>query len=296
MHELGYRPNRVARGLRARRTCTIGLIVPDNANPYFAELSWHIEQAGVAAGFGIMLCNTGNLPGLEASCVEVFLEKRVDGIILVSGSEASKALHQVVSANVPLVLLSREVPGANADVLVLDNRLGGALAARHLLDLGHRRIAYIGRESAISPSVARLEGFRTVLAESEVPLTSEHIVAAYSRAEDGYRAAMSLLRRDPGLTGIFAFNDIIALGALRAAHDCGYKVPETMSIVGFDDISLANLSVPRLTTISHSMAEMGRQAVELITERLDSPDQGPKRNVLPVSLVVRESTAACPPQ
>jgi len=291
MQELDYRPNALARGLRSKRSSTIGLIVPDSANPFFAEVAWHIARAAAGAGFGLMLCNTGNLPSLESAQIELLLEKRVDGIILVSGTGSAKPLENAVCARIPLVLLAREVPGVEADVLVVDNHRGGGLVASHLLGLGHRRLGYIGRESTLSPSSARLEGFQRTLMAAGVPLTEESVVSAYSRPEDGYHATLALLGRAPDITAIFAFNDIIALGVIRAAYDLGRRIPESLALVGFDDISLADLSVPRLTTVRPPVTEMGRLAVSLIAERLASQDLPPRRHVLPVELVVRESTA-----
>lgn len=293
MEKLSYRPNGLARGLRRQSTSTIGLVVPDSANPFFAEVAWRIEQAAAAMGFGTMLCNTGGLPQFETSSLNLLAEKRVDGIIIVSNGSDARPLKETVGAGIPLVQIVREVPGIESDVLVADNFRGGSLVASHLLELGHKEMGYVGREPAISPSRSRLEGFRSTLETAGIDMHSGYVVSACSLPEDGYRATISLLERYPEITAIFAYNDITAFGVIRAAFDCGYPVPDRLSVVGFDNISMADLSVPRLTTVSTagSLAELGRVAVVMIAERLTNPDHPPKHHVLPVHLVVRESTA-----
>lgn len=292
MERLAYRPNGLARGLRRQSTSTIGLVVPDSSNPYFAEIAWRIEQAAAAVGFGTMLCNTGGLPQFETTSLNLLAEKRVDGIIIVSNGMDARPLKETIEAGIPLVQIVREIPRINSDVLVADNFRGGSIVASHLLELGHREMGYVGREPAISPSRNRLEGFRSTLANAGIDMHSGYIVSTCSLPEDGYRATVSLLKSRREITAIFAYNDITALSVIRAALDFGYAVPDRLSVVGFDNISLADLSVPRLTTVNTagSLAEMGRAAVVLITERLAHPDHPPKHHVLPVHLVVREST------
>ncbi len=291
MAELGYRPNGVARGLRSNRTRTVGLVVPDNANPFFAEVAWHIEQVSIAMGFGTMICNTGGLAHLEASSMELLLEKRVDGIILVSTCGDLAGPEAAVAAGVPLVLIDREVGALPVDAVLVDNRQGGWLAAQHLLELGHRRVGCVAGPAALSSSVDRLEGFRDGLASAGVAVGDEQVVIGGFRLEDGYREALALLDRDPSMTAVFAANDLMALGVIRAAHDRGRAVPRDLSVVGFDGIGLSAVVVPRLTTVRQPLGEIARQAVETLTRRLADRERDVERLVLPVDLIVRESTA-----
>lgn len=289
MSALDYSPNWIAQSLRGQRTCTVGLVVPDNANPFFAETSWAIERACADAGFGLMLCNTGRSAALEARSIEILLDKRVDGII-VATSTNPVALRQVVAAGVPLVVLDADVGGLGADAVLVDHRRGGELAARHLIELGHRGIACItGLPEHANAS--RIQGFRSILAEAGVAMADERLRPSDTHATDGYRIATELLERDPGITAIFAANDLVALGAMRAGFDLGRPVPAALSVVGFDDIALAEHVFPRLTTVRQPLAEIGRRAIEVLRDRIGHRNGPVERWVLPVELMVRESSA-----
>lgn len=285
---LDYSPNGVARSLRGKRTRTVGLVVPDNANPFFAETSRAIEHACAAAGFALMLCNTGRSLDREAAAIELLLEKRADGII-VATSDNPRALAQVVAAGVPLVVIDHDATGLAADAVLVDHRRGGELAARHLVALGHRRLACITGLPAHA-NATRIRGFRAVLAEAGVDLPDAAVRESDTHAEGGYRAARDLLARDPAITAIFAANDLVALGVVRASHDLGRPVPGRLSVVGYDDIGLAAQVLPRLTTVRQPLAEIGRRAIEVLVHRLADRGGPAERWVLPVELVAREST------
>lgn len=290
MTELGFSPNGVASSLRSRRTRTIGLIVPDNANPFFAEIARAIEQANTAVGFGLMLCNTQRSPELAAASVRLLVEKRVDGIILAAATDA-ETLRPAVAAGVPIVLVDSDVPGVRADAVFVDHGLGGELAARHLFELGHREIACITGFPTRACSRERLAGFRAVLHRVGVALPDARVAESDFHADTGYRATLALLDRDPAITAIFAVNDLAALGTIRACHDRGRAVPDRVSVIGFDDIGLADLMSPRLSTIRQPISEIGRLAIEVLAARLADPARAEQRSVLPVELVARESTA-----
>lgn len=290
--ELGYSPNGVARSLRGQRTMTVGLVVPDNANPFFAELSWAIEQACADAGFTLMLCNTGRLAGREAAAIELLLEKRVDGII-VATSSSPEALRSVIAAETPLVVIDHDATGLAADAVLVDHRRGGELAARHLVELGHRRIACITGLPARA-NATRVQGFRQTLAEQGIALPEELIRESDTHAEGGRRITRELLDDDPSITAIFAANDLVALGALRASYDLGRPAPRALSIVGYDDISLADHVLPRLTTIRQPLNEIGRRATEILRHRIAGSEGPAERWMLSVELMKRESTAPPP--
>ena len=290
MAELNYLPNGIARSLRGRRTRTVGLSVPDNANPFYAETARAIEAACADAGFGLMLSNTARSTELERASIALFLEKRVDGIIVATSSSA-EVIAGARTANVPLIVLDHDHPGLGADAVLVDHRRGGELAARHMLDLGHREIACI-TGLPIHADASRVQGFRAVLRDAGLDLPDTLIEASLSRAEDGYRATMALLARHPSITAIFASNDLTALGAVRAGYDYGRPVPDALSVIGYDDISLAGVVLPRLTTIRQPLAEIGRRAIDVLQRRIEHPTDKAERWVLPVELIVRESTTA----
>lgn len=289
MLELDYSPNGIARSLRGQRTRTVGLVVPDNANPFFAETSRAIEQACAAAEFGLMLCNTGRSSTLETTCIELLMEKRVDGVIIATSGNP-EALQLVVDSGVPLVVIDHDSTGLAADAVLVDHRRGGELAARHLVSLGHRRIAcFTGLPEHANAS--RVQGFRAVLADAGLELPDDLIRASDTHADGGYRLTRDVLERHPDVTAIFAANDLVALGAIRASYDTGRSVPEQLSVIGYDDIGLANIVLPRLTTIRQPLEEIGRRAIEVLLHRVRAPNGAAERWMLPVELVVRESTA-----
>jgi LacI family transcriptional regulator len=290
--ELGYSPNGVARSLRRQRTMTVGLVVPDNANPFFAETSWAIEQACAKAGLTLMLCNTGRDPERETAAIELLLEKRVDGVI-VATSSSPEALANVIAAGKPLVVIDYDASGLAADAVLVDHRRGGELAAQHLIELGHRRIAVItGLPQRASAS--RVQGFRQALAEHGVDLPDDLIRESDTHAEGGRQAARELLEYDRSLTAIFAANDLVALGAIRASHDLGRPAPDRLSVIGYDDISLAAQVLPRLTTIRQPLNEIGRRAAEIVRHRIAGSKGPAERWMLAVELMKRESTAPPP--
>lgn len=290
MAALDYSPNGIARSLRGRSTRTIGLVVPDNANPFFAETSWAIEQDCGEAGFALMICNTGRSLDREAITIGMLLEKRVDGII-VATSDNPRALADVVAAGVPLVVIDHDATGLAADVVVVDHRRGGELAARHLVSLGHRCLACITSPPERA-NASRIQGFRSVLADAGLELPDAAVHESDAHAGGGYRAARTLLERDPATTAIFASNDLVALGVIRASYDLGRPVPAALSVVGYDDISLADQVMPRLTTVRQPLRDIGRRASEILRRRITDREAPVERWVLPVELVVRESTAA----
>jgi LacI family transcriptional regulator len=292
MVELEYSPNGIARSLRGQRTRTIGLVVPDNANPFFAEASRAIERACASAGFALMLCNTGRSDELEMTVIELLIEKRVDGVIVAISTNPA-ALRLVIAADVPLVVIDHDASGTGADAVLVDHRRGGELAARHLVALGHRRFGCITGLPARA-SATRMTAFRAVLAESGLSLADDLIRESDTHADGGYRATTELLARDPEITAIFAANDLIALGAIRACFDLGRPVPGAMSVVGYDDISIASQVLPRLTTVRQPLQEIGRRAIDVVQCRITNRAGPAERWILPVEFVERESTAPPP--
>ncbi len=289
MSDLEYLPNGIARSLRGQRTQTLGLVVPDNANPFFAETSWEIEQASAQAGFALILCNTGRSLEREAAAIALLLEKRVDGIIIAS-SEDQPVLSHGAADRVPLIMIDHDPTGLAVDAVLVDHARGGELAARHLVALGHQRIACITGLPARA-NATRIQGFRRVLTEAGQDLPAEMIRESDTHADSGYHVARALLAGNPGITAIFAANDLVALGAIRASHDLGRPVPEQLSVVGYDDITLASQVLPRLTTIRQPRAEIGRRVIEVLRHRIADRTSPVERWVLPVEFVERESTA-----
>ena len=296
MQELHYKPNAVARSLRRKHTLTLGLVVPDSANPFFAEMARGVQDYAFDQGYSVIFgSSNGNLER-ERAYLQVLIEKQVEGLVFVSAGESSPNIKYLQSESIPIVILDREFEGVRADYLTSDNRQGGFLATEHLISLGHRAIGCITGPSAIVSSAQRLSGYREALAAYSIPYQPDLVVEGDYTATSGYQATQRFLALGPRRpTAIFALNDMMAMGCLGAVHEAGLRVPEDVAVVGFDDIVLASYTFPPLTTVRQQKYEMGRLAAKIIIDRTQSGDGSePQRYVLPVELVVRGSTGRAP--
>jgi LacI family transcriptional regulator len=290
MAALNYRPNALARSLRQGKTNTIGLVLPDSANPFFAEISRSVEDEAFKKGYSVFLCNTELDTQRELFYVDVLSKKQVDGIIFVAAGDQADSLDFLLHENMPVVMIDRDVPNVEVDAVLIDNQLGGFLATRHLLELGHQRIACIAGPSSITPSAERLIGYRRALEQAGIAYEESLIVRGDYHAQSGMQLTRSILAMDPRPTAIFALNDLMALGALRAAAEANYSVPEDLAVVGYDNLELAQFTNPPLTTIAQPKKEVGVQAINLLVDRMSHKNRAPSRLVLPPELIVRHST------
>lgn len=295
---LGYRPNHVAASMVTGRTRTIGVVVPDISNPFFSELVRAAENAAGSRGYMTLVASSELDAALEDRYVDVMHDKRVDALLYLPGTGRLPAgLGGILAADTPLVVLDEALPSApaGASIITTDNERGGEIVARHLLDLGHRHIGVIGGPRSLPTSRQRLAGFRRGLRRAGIPLERSRArhAAAYTRA-DGAEAARRLLAQDARITALFCANDLIALGALEAARGIRRAVPGDLSIAGFDDIFVSELVSPSLTTVRQPIGRLGKEAAELAIDLIEGRATGPQRQLLPVELVVRESTGAAP--
>ena len=292
MRELGYTPDATARSLRVGRTDTIGLVVPDNSNPFFAALARGIEEAGFEAGYTTILANSNERPDREHRYVSTLVSKRVDGLILApSRGDHSTLTRLLQNARIPVVVVDRDAELPNADVVLHDNEGGAYEATRYLIELGHTSIACVAGPADASSATERVNGFRKAIAEAG--LAEQPVVEADFHFTGGREATARLLDTGAGFTAVFAANDLMAAGAMRELHSRGVSVPEDVSVIGFDDAPLAEMISPALTTMRQPLHEMAQSAVSLLLSRVTSGDGGaPVRKVLATSLVVRDSTAS----
>jgi LacI family transcriptional regulator len=294
MRELDYTPDATARGLRLGRTHTIGVVIPDNTDPFFAELARWIEEAGFDAGYTTILGNSGERPDRERQYVSTLLSKRVDGLIIATWRKPDAAMARVLrKAPIPIVAIDRADVLRTADAVMYDDVGGGRQAGGHLLDLGHTGIATIAGPPDPGHAPGRLEGFLAALADAGVAIGDDAIVASDHHFAGGREATAELLARGTRFTALFAANDLMAAGAIREMTGHGLSVPADVSVIGFDDAPLAEMTSPALTTVRRPVQEMGEEAVSLLLARVTSGASGGagRRHVLPTSLVVRESTA-----
>ena len=293
MAELGYQPNALARSLRRKQTHTLGMIVPDSANPFFAEVARGIEDTSFDIGYTVILCNSVGSLAREALYVDLLAKKQVDGVLLVAAGDSLRQVRTLQVRAIPLVVVDRDLPGSVVDCVLTDNVQGGRLATEHLLHLGHRRIGCITGASDLTPSAGRADGYRQALAAAGIPCDETLIIKGDFQDQSGYVGAQELLRLPNPPTAIFACNDLMAIGAMSAALEAGLRVPTDLSVVGFDDIHLAGYVNPPLTTVAQPKFELGRTAARMLLERIDKRDLAPRRCLLPTQLVVRHSTASC---
>lgn len=289
---LGYRPSALARSLRLRRTLTLGMLVPDITNPFFSSIIKGAEDAARERGYNLILCNTEDLPEREASYLAVLRERQVDGLLIASSRMGNATITGLRREQFPFVLLNRSAHAAGDLAVLVDNRAGAETVVAHLAALGHRRVAHIAGPSSTTTGAERWAGF-TDAARAHGLATDKRLLIeaeAFSEAA-GYAATRTLLARGNALTAIFAANDLIAIGALAAIREAGLRVPDDISIVGFNDIPLAGLLEPALTTVRVPQLEMGRGAAELLVARLEGRQAGPCRVILPTTLIVRASSA-----
>lgn len=284
IRELDFKPNHVARGLRRRRTDMIGLVIPDITNPFFAELAKHVEAIAFRSGLSVLLSITNDDPEIEVAQIESLLKSRPTGLIVVPIQSGQS---QGWKGDTSTVVVDRRLVGHG--LLSVDHHGGAALAADHLIGLGHRRIAYIAGPADAPVSRARRAGFVDHLKAAGI---EPEIVEGHFDYVSGEALGCRLLDRAPErrATAIATANDQQAIGLLRAADDLGIKVPDQLSVIGFDDIPLASLITPRLTTIGQPVEEIAKRAVAAALD--GSGAAAGKDDLLSGVLVVRNSTAA----
>jgi LacI family transcriptional regulator len=294
--ELGYVPSGVARSLKHNATRTFGMVIPNNSNPYFAEVLRGVEDRCFKAGYNVILCNSNDDPKRQASYLRVLAEKRVDGLVLVS-SDREPGLGDIMGElNIPVVLVDREIPGLACDIVEVDHVSGGLIATQHLLNLGHPRVACISGPPGLSPSSQRRAGWKKALAEAGLARREGDLARGDFTSRGGYLAMQTLLRREPRPSAVFVCNDLMAFGALAAAHEAGVAVPGELSVVGYDDIELAAYSAPPLTTVAQPKQQIGRMAAELLLARMSGNPGEPRRVLLEPQLKIRSSTAIHRPE
>lgn len=287
--ELGFRPNRIARSLTRSRTSTIGMVIPDVANPFFAELIRGASDALEASNYVVVFGNSDNLATKERRYLVEFLERRVDGMIIAPATNADAVQIRDLGEQLPVVLVDRVTPGWVGDLVVGDDQAGMALVVDHLIGQGHERIALINGEQELSTARERRRGFELALGARD--LTAGAVSAGSFSIKSGREQAMAMLSTEARPTAICAANDLLALGGLQAAHELGLSVPNQVSVTGYDDIAYAQLAFPRLTSVSQPAHAIGAAAARLLIERLRDPGGARQEVVIRPSLVLRDSTA-----
>jgi len=291
--QLGYRPNVVARALVSRATTTVGLVVGDIENPFFAAAARGLADVMDARGYTVLLANADEDAGRERRAVDALRARQVDGMVVVPAPGASpEHLAELVTAGVPLVLLDRAVVGVAADSVLVRNVAGARAAVAHLAGLGHRRIGVVSDSPEITSSAERIQGYRQALRAAGIAPEPGLISIGGPTRDDGEAAALRLLDRADRPTAVFTANNFMTVGALRAARSLGLRIPDDVALVGFDDLDWTTLVQPPVTVVRQPVADLGRVAGERLLRRLEGDAGPPKRIRLDANLIVRGSCGA----
>jgi len=299
--ELGYRPNLVARSLRIQKTSTIGLVVIGLTGSFYSHILEGVDGVAQATEYGILLACSYGHPDKERRIIQMLLDKRVDGLMVAPADpeENREFYEELLALQVPVVLIDRYIPGLPVDFVATNNELGGYLATRHLLQLGRRQIVFVSngsRERRATSVIGRFTGYQRALAEFNICQTIElgpGLPDILPEEEYAYNAVSHYLDQGGTMDGVFAVNDDVAYGAIRALQSRGLRVPDDVSVVGFDNQDTAKFFLPPLTTVAQPMRKIGQQAASLLLERIHKGRSIPQQQVLLAPhLVVRQSCGA----
>ena len=286
---LGWRPSALAAGLRTRRSRTIGILVPDLVNPIFPPIVRAAETLLAAQGYATLVANTDNDAAREELLINRMAEHLVDGLMLASAAEGSRAIGLCARWRIPAVLINRRLPGVDCSAVTNDDRHGIGLAVAHLLALGHRRIAHLAGPPGVSTAIDRRAGFFESLGQAGLAPAAVVDAEAYTR--DAGRAAMERLLDGPAFTAVVVANDMLCLGVYDVLKARGLRAGPDLSVTGFNDMPFVDLIDPPLTTIRIQHAAMGREAAETLLAAIAEPEAAMRDVRLMPELVVRASTA-----
>ncbi|HEY1367853.1 MAG TPA: LacI family DNA-binding transcriptional regulator [Gaiellaceae bacterium] len=292
MEELGYVPNAVAASLKYQRTKTVGLVLPDLGNPFFALVAAGVEAEISGAGYSLLVANTGNDHERETSATRMLLERQVDALLIGSSSLAGNHLRLALGRGVHVALVDSHPRRFSVDCITADNRGGAAEATAHLLALGHRDLGVIAGLADDSSAAERLQGVRATLDAAGLRLPHERCHAGDFGIASGREGAHALLGGPDPPTALFVANNLMTVGAMRGIADLGLRIPDDVSLVGFDDMDWYPLASPPITAVAQPAHEIGRRAARRLLERIRGTRRSrPRTELLPTELIVRASTA-----
>ena len=286
MQDMDYQPSIVARSLKTKKTLTIGIIVPDISNIFFIEIVRGIEDISHKHGYSVILCNTGEDRQKEIKYLNTLINKDIDGLIFLGTGKNRQILRN--NKDIPVVIVDRKLGEGFCSVMI-DNVKGGFIAADYLLKKNGPEMAFITGPLAISTYFDRMTGYMNALKAHNCEFNEELVIECRVSHEGGYEAVESLLKREINVKSVFAANDLIALGAMRALIKKGIRIPEEVSIIGYDDIPAASIVTPALTTVEQPKYSMGEKAAGLLFGQINKQDLSDMHVVLEPRLIVRET-------
>jgi len=288
--ELGYVNNSVAKSLRTGKTNIIGVISADSSNPFFAEVIMGIENAARASGYHILLTNTEESPEREREAVNVLIGKQVDGLLLMPVLQQNNNSEYLKSLNVPYIIVGRWLPGLEEHSVMSDEYEKAKQVVLYFLKNGHKDILHLAGPPCVSSSVDRLRGYRDAHTETHTPIQEDLIVETKGHLEDGYREVSSLIRNERNISAIFAFNDLVAVGALRALRESGIMVPKEVEVIGFDDLNFSKFLHFSLSSVSIAKKPMGNLAFRTLLGHIENPEAPYGKKIVESRIVYRETT------
>lgn len=288
--ETGYRPSHIARSLVTARTATIGLIVPDISNPFFSAVARGADRVASKHGYSILLCTTDEDASREIDLLNILQERYVDGVIVCGSRIEESLLKKALSQFQAVVLVNRRVSDGTIPGILVDDVLGAYMITQHLLQIGHRAIGFIAGPTTSYSGNQRLTGYKKALAGANIELQPGWVRHCLPTTDSGEETTNLLLNANPELSALFCYNDLVALGALRHCAAFGYQVPADIAVTGFDDIMLAGVVTPSLTTCHIPRVEIGSRAVTMLLDRINDKTDRCNEIVITPELVIRNST------
>jgi LacI family transcriptional regulator len=294
--ELHYVPNLFGRGLQGGSMKTVGVILSDNTSPNYSTVLRGIEASADEHGYNIILCNSNESKQTEEQKIRLLTEKHVEGIILASVSYMTdtakrKSLLELKKFSIPYVLISRMIhDDERHDIVKTDDIEGGYLATKHLIERGHQHIIYMANKHSVTSSHERLIGFKKALEEHRLPFEQEHVIEqCESTMESGYKVMQAMLDQSKEFTAVLAFNDLIAVGAMSALQEKGYRIPQDIAVIGYDDIEYAKFTNPPLTTIRQDADRIGHLAMNVLVNKINDPGAEQQQIYLSPQLIERST-------
>ncbi len=295
IEELAYIPNAVARSMVRKITNTIGVIIPDINNPFFPLVVSGIEQQARKKGYFTILCNTNESPEIEEELIQILLERSVDGLIITTANEYGHQLQPVIDRRIPVVAVDRQIRNYEVDTVLVGNMDGAYQATRHLILQGHKKIAIIRGPQNTTPGYERFVGYRRALEDYNIPLLDEYVLEGDFKEESGYLDTQKLHSLQDRPTAIFTANNLMTLGCLKALTKIGWVLGEEVSLIGFDDLDVAEFVNPQLTVVSRPMRQLGEAAFDLLYEKMTHQGEWTKRHyVLSPKIKIRQSCVLRP--
>lgn len=289
-NEMGYQPNAIAQGLVKSETKTIGLMIPDITNPFFPEVAIGVEEAASKAGYTVFLINTNWDEERELNSFKVLFQKQIDGLIIAPSSENVSHLEKILNKEFKITFIGRNLDYKGSTSIIINNVIGSWMAVKHLINKGHKNIAFLGGQKELSMNQERLKGYKNALKDYGLEINEELIKFDNLKREGGYHLTRRLIESGLKFSAVVTANDLLALGAIQAIKENGLSIPSDVAVIGFDDIELASLPEIQLSTVAQPKYEMGRLAFETLLKQIKGESNATKKVFLEPELIIRSTT------